>query len=43
MLSNDSKEASEMPELREMVKEDTPVDELDNKEELYRLLMNPKI
>lgn len=42
MLSSYSETARDMPELREMVKEDTPVDELDNKEELYRLLMNPK-
>jgi hypothetical protein len=42
MLSSDSETAKEMPQLREMVKEDKPVDELDNKEELYRLLMNPK-
>lgn len=42
MLSSDSETGREMPELREMVKVDKPVYELDNKEELYRLLMNPR-
>ncbi|RIW29018.1 hypothetical protein D3H55_20055 [Bacillus salacetis] len=42
ILNSDSETAKDMPELIDMVKEDTPVDELENKEELYKLLLNPK-
>ncbi|MGD6879538.1 hypothetical protein [Bacillus infantis] len=42
MLNSNSETARDMPELKEMVKEDIPVDEYDKPEELYKLLLNPK-
>jgi hypothetical protein len=42
MLSSKSPTAWEMGELREMVRVDKPVDELDNAEELIALIRNPK-
>ncbi|MGD6898309.1 hypothetical protein [Bacillus infantis] len=42
MLSSRSETAEDMEELKAMVKEEKTVDEMDNPEEFYKLLLNPK-
>lgn len=42
MLNSKTEMAKEMPMLKEMVKEDTPIDQLENAEELIALIRNPK-
>lgn len=42
MLNSQSKTAMDMGDLQEMVKEDKPIDEMDNAEEILALVRNPK-
>ncbi|WP_053364888.1 hypothetical protein [Bacillus sp. FJAT-27245] len=42
LLASDSPTGEDMAELREMVREDKPIDELDNASELIALIRNPK-